>query len=108
MQTLKLEFVVRDRHGNVLATSQLDYVDEYNLDKPNTKQLFARFATIAVEEAKNKDANLRCPKCDSTAIRVLPFNFPRGFCRSCKHKSTLRDFRTDETRVSPPLTGVTG
>jgi hypothetical protein len=97
METLKLEFVVKDSKGNVLSTLEIDYVDELNLDKPHTKQLFMRFASIAVEEAKNKveGSNLRCPKCDSVAIRVLPFNFPRGFCRACKHKATLRDFKVD-------------
>ncbi len=100
METLKLELVVRNANGEVVSSTEIDYVDEYDLDKPSTKHLFARRAAIAVEAAKKRGANLCCPKCGSRAIRELHFNFPRGFCRECKHKATLRYFRIDSSERS--------
>jgi hypothetical protein len=54
MRTLKLEFVVKDDEGNVLAVHEVDYVDEYNLASRHTQQRFANVATIAVKDAKKK------------------------------------------------------
>ncbi len=96
METLKLEFIVRDRSGNIIAKREIDYIDEYNLDQPSTKQRFVREAAIAVEDARNtqQGADLCCPKCQSRAIRVMTFNFVKAFCRACKYRSSLRDFRS--------------
>lgn len=58
METLKLEFVVKDTKGNVLATRQLDYVDEYDLASNSTQKRIANVATLAIQEAKRKSAEL--------------------------------------------------
>lgn len=56
METLKLEFVVKDGKGNVLATHELDYVDEYNLASRYCQQRITNVAVRTIEDAKREEA----------------------------------------------------
>lgn len=41
---------------------------------------------------------MRCPKCGHTDIQILTFNFPRGRCRKCNFKASLRAFGGDSEK----------
>lgn len=53
-QTLKLELVVKDEKGEVLAVREVDYIDEYDMRAPHTMRRIGREAQSAVSAAREK------------------------------------------------------